>query len=101
MQDDIKELETFIAMRLKLIRKQKKIPLKKLANLTGLSYQTVQKYETGEIRIPVGVLYKYSEYMAIPIVNFFPSTSMDCLHKYMKKEEEVYPEIKLISGMGS
>lgn len=53
-------METFdysaVGARIKALRKKKHLNQIKLANLIGKSLRTVQKYETGEIEVSVGVV---------------------------------------------
>lgn len=66
------EIEIFIAKRLKSLRKEKRIPLKKMASIAGVSYTTVQKYESAEIRISVNSLHKIARFLDVSINTFFP-----------------------------
>ena len=53
-------METFdysaVGARIKALRKKKHLNQIELANLIGKSLRTVQKYETGEIEVSVGVV---------------------------------------------
>ena len=44
-----------------------------LAGRIGVSYQQVQKYESGQDRLTGGRLFEISEVLSIPISDFFPA----------------------------
>jgi chemotaxis family two-component system response regulator Rcp1 len=52
-------------------RKKCKITLEALAEKLGISYQQVWKYENGESRIPLHVLYKLSRILGVDSVQYF------------------------------
>lgn len=71
-EKDSNELNDFVAARLKRIRKQNGIRLKTMAHVAGTSYTTVQKYESGENRIPIAALHKFAKLLGVNIGAFFP-----------------------------
>lgn len=56
---------------LKRVRQGKRISQSELAQSLGLVTQTVQKYESGEIKIPSYVLYACSKTLNVPIQYFY------------------------------
>ena len=56
---DLTEIEQNIGRQLKMLRISKKISQKALAELMGITYQQVQKYENGLNRISVSRLWQF------------------------------------------
>lgn len=52
---------------IKKYRKEKKVTQKQLAEKIGKNIRTVQKYESGEIEVPLESLFKISEALDIPL----------------------------------
>lgn len=72
-ENDPKDLELFVAARLRLMRKQSKTRIKAMARVAHCSYANIQKYESGEVRIPLTALYAFSKLMNVNINTFFPN----------------------------
>lgn len=68
---DVSCIEAVVGQRLRFFRLQKNLSQERLAKITGLSYQQIQKYEIGENRISAGRLYIFSHVLGIPIHQFF------------------------------
>ena len=64
-------LNTHIGGRLKQRRKKLGMSQSRLADTLGVSYQLVQKYESGESRISADMLYLVGEALAVPPHYFF------------------------------
>ncbi len=77
------KIDYFAAEQLRLARAYRNMPLQKLADQIGCSYQQIAKYENAENRMTLGVLAKLSDALDISIVCFFPD-------KYTKKEAPNY-----------
>jgi transcriptional regulator with XRE-family HTH domain len=45
-----------------------------LADEVGVSYQQLEKYETGKNRISASRLYRLAEALSVPLLSFFPDT---------------------------
>lgn len=56
---DLSEIEQNIGRQLKMLRISKKISQKALAEMMGITYQQVQKYENGLNRISVSRLWQF------------------------------------------
>lgn len=67
------DLNTHIGHRLRESRKRAHLTLEQLSRALGVTYQQVQKYETGQSKIPTEKLYECSKIMNIPIQDFFNS----------------------------
>lgn len=64
------EIDQYIGERLKLFRKQNRLTQEDLAEMLGISFQQVQKYENGKNRISFGRLYELSTYLKMPLEDF-------------------------------
>lgn len=74
-------------------RKERNISLNKLASVMGISYQQLQKYETGTNRISAEKLYQVSNVLRLKSEFFFPD--------YMASEVlEETPEQRIKIAMG-
>ena len=60
-----------IGKRLRKLRKAKGYSLEEVARLIGLSYQQVQKYETGQNRISAVRLWQFARLYQVDIRSFF------------------------------
>lgn len=60
-----------MGFRLKRIRQTKKVSQKQLAEMIGIAKQTVQKYETGEIKMSVDLIYLLSKFFKVPVGYFY------------------------------
>ncbi len=70
--NEFQELVTRIGLHLKYHRNRQKFRQKDLSYLLGVSYQQLQKYESGQNRISAARLYHCSEILGVPIESFFP-----------------------------
>ena len=59
--------------RIRLARKQRGLTQKDLANSLGVSFQQINKYETGKNEVPVVVIDKLSQLFSVPHAWFFES----------------------------
>ncbi len=65
--------DQWIGANLRQIRLAMGISQQRLASALGISFQQIQKYETGSNRISVSMLIAAANYMKLPIFVFFPS----------------------------
>lgn len=65
--------DQWIGANLRQIRLAMGISQQRLAGALGISFQQIQKYETGSNRISVSMLVSIANYMKLPIFVFFPS----------------------------
>lgn len=68
------------------LRKAKGISQMQLAEMLGVSYQQVQKYEKGITRISVDRLHQISKALGVPINIFFPSGGEKVSETYVAYE---------------
>ncbi|TAN42625.1 MAG: helix-turn-helix domain-containing protein [Nitrospirae bacterium] len=67
----MKEYDLKIGQQIKLLRKAKGISQMKLAELIGVSYQQIQKYEHGVNRISVSRLAQIANAVGFPLNSLF------------------------------
>lgn len=67
-----KTLTAAIGEKIRELRKEQGISQMKLADMVGVSYQQIQKYEKAASSISVERLEQISKAFKIPIVSFFP-----------------------------
>jgi len=64
-------IDRHVADFVKQARLDRRLSLKAAASALGISYQQLQKYESGRDRISAGRLYHFSQIYIIPIQDFF------------------------------
>ncbi|MCX7792786.1 MAG: helix-turn-helix domain-containing protein [Thermodesulfovibrionales bacterium] len=92
----VKNQRNLIGRLIKKYRQQKGLSQMALAEKIGVSYQQIQKYESGKNSITAERLIAISEALGIPVHKFFPSEK-----EVLSEEESPYgvlseEEIKLI-----
>jgi len=65
------DIDRFVGQRVRLARKMTKMSQQKLGEITGVTYQQIQKYENGTDRIGAGRLYQVALATDQPIEFFF------------------------------
>ena len=65
------QMDVFIGQRIKRRRKELGQTQQQLGGALGISYQQVQKYETGRSQISATLLLKVSASMGLPVSYFF------------------------------
>jgi transcriptional regulator with XRE-family HTH domain len=83
-QSDIHPLDLHVGNRLRMRRLRQNLTQEKLANLVGLTFQQVQKYEHGSNRISASRLYEIAVALQVPVSYFY---------------EDLPPEIPTFEGM--
>jgi len=73
--DDTKQIVLQVGATLKRIRKEKKLSLEELSELTGVSKLTLGNIERGETNPTVGILWKISQGISLPLMTLFTSES--------------------------
>lgn len=69
--ENLHEIERSIGGNIKRIRMLKGFSQMKTAELLGISFQQLQKYESGANRISPGKIFLLSQYLNVPISTFF------------------------------
>lgn len=65
------DVDCHIGRQIKYIRDKENISQKKLADLVGITFQQLQKYENGFNRVVASRLYDFSRVLHIPVSAFF------------------------------
>lgn len=84
----MKDYRNLIGRLIKRFRLQKGISQMGLAELIGVSYQQVQKYESGKSSISIERLLDIAEALDIPVIRFLPSGK-----EVLSEEESPYSEL--------
>lgn len=69
--DEISPIDNLIGLRIRLARKALKMTQSDLADKLNLSFQQVQKYESGQNKIYASRLLQISQILNYPIASFF------------------------------
>ncbi len=71
--DAADEVDVFAGSRLRAIRQSQGMPLQGLAEEVGVTYQQIQKYETGSNRMSAATLWRIAGILKVDIRTFFPA----------------------------
>lgn len=77
------ELTKQIGQNIKVIRRDSRVSQMCLADLLGISYQQLQKYESGKNRVSAAKLYKMSIALDVPASAFFSGIDELLEHKIL------------------
>lgn len=69
---DVTEVDAGIGARIRARRNALKLPLRHVAGLVGVTYQQLQKYESGDNRISAAMLTQIAESLACDPSDFLP-----------------------------
>ena len=86
--DTSRNADKLVGERIRQYRGERGYTQETLAQALGISYQQVQKYETGGNRISAGKLYEFAKTMNVPIEAFFEGTEV----------AEAMPALEIDSG---
>lgn len=64
-------VDEYVGLKLKIKRSALGITQNELGEMTGITFQQIQKYEKGANRIGAGKLYEYATILNVPINYFF------------------------------
>lgn len=67
----VRKIDTLVGARVRLRRKDVGFSQTALGEKLGVSFQQIQKYETGKNRISAGSLYELSKALSVPVGYFF------------------------------
>ena len=76
-----------IGKNLRYIRKKKKLTLQSLADLAGIKYQQVGKYELGVDQLSAYRIYQFSQIFRVKVKYFFDPTYIDRMNGFHKGRE--------------
>jgi transcriptional regulator with XRE-family HTH domain len=83
-----------LGKKIREIRKIREVSLNKLAEQMQVSYQQLQKYETGTNRISAEKLHEVAKFLEIDVICFFPGIAPDFLHNSDEKTLNALHRIK-------
>ena len=64
-------VDMLVGMRLRMFRNERGVSQSALANVLGLTFQQVQKYERGTNRISASKLFEISRFLGIRVADFY------------------------------
>lgn len=67
----LNRVDIYVGKKLRLQRMMLGITQKKVGEAIGVTFQQVQKYESGVNRISAGQLYELSQYLNVPVSYFY------------------------------
>ena len=65
------KLEVLIGRNLRRARERRKLSQTKLGDAFGITFQQIQKYESGKNRISASLLFRAARVLNVPISHFF------------------------------
>ena len=71
MTYDLGQIDIIIGRNIRMLRKKKRVTQKDMANILGVTYQQIQKYENGCNRIAASRLYTLHQTLDVPYHAFF------------------------------
>jgi transcriptional regulator with XRE-family HTH domain len=71
MPRTIRYVDAWVGARIQLRRRELGLSQAALGEKLGVSFQQVQKYESGKNRVSAGVLYEISKALDVPVGYFF------------------------------
>jgi transcriptional regulator with XRE-family HTH domain len=72
------EVNLFVCRRMKAKRILRNMSQERLARALGISYQQLQRYESGKSRLPCSLLYHAALALDVPVAYFFEDILTDC-----------------------
>lgn len=75
MQAGYDPIDVHVGSRVRAERLRLGLTQRELATRVGVTYQQVQKYESGRNRAPASMLLKLSEALGTPVEGFFPTST--------------------------
>lgn len=77
-KNKIRKIDTLISWNFKMLRLQRGITQKQVADAIGVSVQQVQKYESGVNRISSGTLQEIADLLGVNVTSFFIGIRGEC-----------------------
>lgn len=88
---DAIDINLHIGRRLREKRRKAGLTLSKIGDALRVTYQQVQKYESGQSRVPIARLYEFSNLYRVPIQYFFEDLGMAAMtNESPVGEEDVF-----------
>ena len=73
----VQSYDAYVGKKLRVARKAAGLSQTALGNLVELTFQQIQKYEKGVVRISAGRLVQFARVLKVPIIFFFEGLSPD------------------------
>lgn len=80
MLKPITPIDLYLAKKLRQIRIEAGMSQEELSDLAGLTFQQIQKYESGKNRIPASRLFEFSQILQRPLADFFEKIKADRMY---------------------
>lgn len=71
MKERAEPIDTHVGQRLRLLRKERGLAQTALAARVGVTFQQLQKYETGKNRLSASRLYRLASVLGVDVSAFF------------------------------
>ena len=71
MAEETNEIDRYVGGRVRQLRNRRGMTQRQLAKAIGVTYQQLQKYESGVNRMGAGRLYRIAEALGVPLGYFF------------------------------
>lgn len=68
-------IDIAVGLQIRAVRRSLRLSQGEIAKMIGVSYQQLQKYETGANRISVSMLYYLASALGVPMERFFPTSA--------------------------
>ena len=88
MLKPITPIDLFLAKKLRQIRIETGMSQEELGDLAGLTFQQIQKYESGKNRVPAARLFEFSQILKRPLSDFFEKIQADRMYYNYDFEKE-------------
>lgn len=72
---DKSEIDSLVGQNLRAIRKMNGLTMTQVADELGVTYQQVQKYESGKNRLSASVLFKTAAMLGVKVEDFYSGAS--------------------------
>lgn len=93
------ETDVFVGDRVKILRAAAGLSQTELAEAVGITFQQVQKYESGKNRVAAGRLAIIAETLGAPIAAFFPNEENRLVETIESQRREIEHLKTLIKGV--
>lgn len=97
----VRKLNLYIGKKLREKRKKAGLTLENISSAVNVTYQQVQKYESGQSKIPLLKLYELSILYRVPLQHFFEGIEKILTddHKITQNEDFITSKIQKISNI--
>lgn len=89
-KDSANEIDSLVGARLRARRADVGMSQEKLAEQSGITFQQIQKYETGKNRISASRLVQFATILSVPIAYFFETVAQTGLQGLSEGDQDGY-----------